>query len=822
VRPFGYIPTFCVFRDTECSVHRQGKASHTMRIPITFGCRSMILAAGLFWAILGNACLFGQENVCLWIEAEDFTTATQGVRVLKGERALRSRGEQRQSEFFLRRSGWEVGSDQGVSGKAYIEQTAGDRYGPNPQEVIIYDLAIPVDGDYFFWLRCDSPPPCWRHLSIWFDSRQPPPEVKPVRLETAFWGVWSWWPWIGYPSSYIAINRGRAVPLRLRKGKHKLILGNMNAGLRIDRILVTTDSKYTPFGLQEHYYTGTFEPLEILGGHGDRTVPPEATGWTGSPASSWSIEEQRITRNHFFYAAPISSREAYTTPTMAWIRNLECDVVSVEFDLVFPENIECKPDTDFLLLLGLKDSTCFEALHFRTRGVDLLRFRDSKPTVLKSARFPSSSKPWQPKSVSVTRRRTDIRVEMNTMSVLHSQLPFPDLGAVGIGSYSGGIGFDNIEVSPLADPFAEFDFPKAEAEALRDWVVLRNGAERQWSPHEGLERNDVLLYKAPFWSGSQVRVALTPEAGKTSSFSILFPYADSKNFVQLRVEPRSGGQVELIRHVDGKEHPGKKARLTVQPSGQIVLVLQSSRGLVSVFQEDRKLLEVNEYNLFEGTIGFHFPEAIEALPITSLSVERKDVVVDTFPLDQSGSLLPHWQVVSGSWIVRSVLDGDPDSADGQLIAQGKGEILIGQDSWQSYLAQISAYFGQDTDFTLLGWVGADVSMELHCTNAEIELRKVYSGTSTVLSKTPVSGLSEGWHRIDVAWGDKEIAAQVDGRQMLRAPVSGGTGKAGIRNNGQESVFDDLTIHVLSSQSRKMPQVKRVDPTFKDIEGQLLR
>jgi hypothetical protein len=647
-----------------------------------------------------------------------------------------------------------------------------------------------------------------------------------MRLEVAFWGVWSWWPWTESTDYYVTFDKGQAKPFRLSKGNHTLYLGNMSAAFRIDKILVTSDQKYVPFGVKEHYYTGTFEPAVIVDAHDQYqrrpAVPLEAVGWNAYPSAAWSVREQPIGGNHYYFAADVSPENMHTTPTMALIRNLKCDLFTARFDLIFPEKREHELEKEFLLLFNLKDSTEFETLHFKNTGVELLRFRDSKSSVLKSARFPLLSERWRPQTVFVRRGRTDIRVEIDSRTVLEANLSFPGSGMIGVGSYTGGVGFDNIEVCPLADPSAEFDFPKAEAEALRDWVVLRNGTERQWSPHEGFERNDVLLYKAPFWSGSQIRIALAPEASGIARFSLLFPYVDSNNLLELKIDPRSGGELELIRHLNGTQERGKKANLMLSPTGQTVLVVQCSRGLFCTFQEERKLLEANEYNLFEGTIGFHFPEAIKALPITSLSVERKDVVVDTFPLDQSGSLLSGWQITDGNWRVGPVPDGDPENSDGQLVAQGKGEVLIGQGSWKTYFMQISAYLGQDTDFGLLGWCGADGFMELHCTKTDIELRKVCSGASAVIAKANVPQLTDGWHRIDIAWKEKEVTAEIDERQILQAPVSGGTGQAGIHNYAQHATFDDLAIHVLSSQVQATPQVKPVDPVLKEIEEKVFQ
>ena len=127
--------------------------------------RLVVLAAGLF--VMGEHVSHARDGFYLWIEAEDFTSATEGIRLVRAERAVLPSTERKTAGEWLRRSGRRLGATSRVSGGAYVERK---EHGRDDVEKIRYDFRIPYSGDYFIWVRFNDPPPCNSRFSLWLVS----------------------------------------------------------------------------------------------------------------------------------------------------------------------------------------------------------------------------------------------------------------------------------------------------------------------------------------------------------------------------------------------------------------------------------------------------------------------------------------------------------------------------------------------------------------------------------------------------------------------------------------------------------------------------
>ncbi len=122
----------------------------------------------------------------------------------------------------------------GASGEAYLALPQG---AGNPPEVTagkaVYTLEIPQDGLYTLWIRAYWDDSCGNSVSVQIEDR-------PVfMLEDSTYKTWHW-----------VRSPPRLSQLQLSAGTAKLTLLNREDGIRIDQILLTTDRRYIPVGIE--------------------------------------------------------------------------------------------------------------------------------------------------------------------------------------------------------------------------------------------------------------------------------------------------------------------------------------------------------------------------------------------------------------------------------------------------------------------------------------------------------------------------------------------------------------------------------------------
>jgi hypothetical protein len=108
----------------------------------------------------------------------------------------------------------------------------------NPPDVTggkaVFEINIPQDGLYTLWLRAYWDDSCGNSVSVQINDR-------PVfMIEDSTYKTWHW-----------VRSPPRLVQLQLPAGPATLTLHNREDGARIDQILLTTDRRHVPVGIEE-------------------------------------------------------------------------------------------------------------------------------------------------------------------------------------------------------------------------------------------------------------------------------------------------------------------------------------------------------------------------------------------------------------------------------------------------------------------------------------------------------------------------------------------------------------------------------------------
>jgi hypothetical protein len=640
----------------------------------------------------------------------------------------------------------------------------------------------------------------------------PAAEEMFTQLYFAFWNIWSWWPW-GNSS-----DNGTAKPYLLTKGKHTLYIGSMNKDLKIDKLLITNDAKYRPFGINQEYYTPSFEPATIIDYHSRTRAERgagEAAGWWRRSQEQWKIEYDGLIRNHYLMARETTSTEANDS-RVALIEKIDYTTydASLRFTIVPTTHT-----TDMRVYLSYLSPENAEYLNLdKSQLTYVLLQNGTKKVERKTGIGPIKPGAWH--SLELHRRRTSLSVELDSARVGTFELALPRAGKFGVGSARGGVGFDDVIVKPSDDPDAAFSFASMDTASRKDWDLVRNDRATTWTGAAPLGKGDLLVYRAPAWSNSQLEMEMAPSA--TANFSVFFPFQTKKKNVELRFLATSGTlNVVYARRLDGREETKELGRRPFNPKRDRVQI-QSINGLYAIFLNDEKLYECNEYGLLDGTLALMQGVDGGSLPVQKLMVTRKDLIYDSFPANRNAELNPEWTVQDGHWKVNAAMEGAGTQGDGQLTARAPGTIYLGQEQWLSTTMQISADFSLESDFALLGWVDASGWLELHCRKEKVEIRKVRDGSPITLAECTVPSLKDGWHKIDFFLGKTTVTGKIDGQQVLSIPFQGMRGRSGIKNYGSYAAFDNLILQVLDTDKSYSGLIRPVDTSFVDIERALIK
>lgn len=124
----------------------------------------------------------------------------------------------------------------GASGKSYLEVPQGKGNPPKVTTgVATVDFAVKQSRAFLLWCRVWWIDECGNSLTVVLDDGRP--------FVFGQDGTYKTWHWVRAPV--------RLKQLNLDAGKHTLKVLNREDGVRIDQILLTTDKRYVPVGVEE-------------------------------------------------------------------------------------------------------------------------------------------------------------------------------------------------------------------------------------------------------------------------------------------------------------------------------------------------------------------------------------------------------------------------------------------------------------------------------------------------------------------------------------------------------------------------------------------
>ncbi|NQU42341.1 hypothetical protein HQ520_03595 [bacterium] len=720
------------------------------------------------------------DPVYVWREAEDYTSATGQLRVLPAPLGMAFHDEEAE-RMFQARSGWGVQETRRTSGNAYLER---EDAGTLPSETCAaYRFDIPRAGRYAFWLRFSSPPPCTRDFSLWLDRT---PACPPNPYSFSHWNVWTWWHW-GYFDA-----KGRAHGHLLEASPHTLYLGRMSPGLRLDKILITDDLHYVPCGANEHFYTGTFEPVQMRNAHGQTSFPPLASGWELVPENRW-----RVARNgssHYLQAMPDPSS---SEPALALIRDLRADCFLFECDVVPSVGEESDSPPRFGFLFEYASPEHYRLLAFEDRVAKLVSTWDgvTTETILSGGRLGAISAGSQ---LQVRRDRTSLFLSLGE-GISHTiPLPAPAPGQIGFRAFDR-MGWDNVRIDPLEGDYADFGNEGS--------ISFADG----WTVEKNVDGEEILLSPGTPYSECLVRVILSPAFFQDElGLGVFFPYATSRDNIEHRLVGGESPRVTVIRHTASGDSILLEQALSPEEIRE-GLIIEDAQGVHSVRAGRRLLGRSGENQLTQGRIGI---ATTDPSAVFALSVRPKEMVHESF----TGHSLPsRWRVISGRWMPR------PDSeGDGHLVSEGPGLLLLDLDAWRSYEFECSVRVEPGQALAVLfGWQRFR-TFEVLCDADSLALRRVVEGSVVELGRHPLDDLGGGWIRIKISVSSEGIVVCRDDAPIITTKTKVGNGALGFENRGSLSLIDDVLVDLIEKEPAAPPGAQTVDPLLIETEQTLFR
>lgn len=758
------------------------------------------------------------DKTFIWVEAEDCTSKTKNVLFVDKNRDPHNPMKARPlfnktGQDFLQRSGWDESYNQQISGKGFLRIGSGINKAVSHQDKIQFDVDVPRSDDYALWVRINIPPPCASFLNAWFD--QPEPEGEQVcKLPTSFWDVWSWWPWGG---NSLGIGQKK---IRLHAGKHTLYLGYMNNDFKVDKLLLTNDPNYVPYGPSQKFYTCTFEPIHINDMHPDysvRKTQDQTPGWAPHPTSSWQVREDCMMVNHYYFVSSDFRKNVSPNnyPTYSIMDSFQCEAFSLKTDIINSSST-LHPMSDIIVLSGYRDEKNYTSLHLSEGEVELYELYDGVRKNIKDVKSPRLHMA-NVTHLELTRGRSRISVKVDKMDVLNTSMYLPISGFVGIGSFTGNIGFDNVVITPLDSCEADFNFSSSEDLALADWRIISDSGERQWNPDSTLNQNDILMYRGNIRPNCELQLDLNSDY--KTPYALLFPVQNLSHYLELAVNTQAWNEVKIIRHEGTRSVCITTASLPSMAQ-HLQVNFQFSKGWLRILWNGKIICELPTSHLASGRFGVKVYQQAKPLPVSKLAIRDQHTIIDNFLYINSGMVSDEWKINSGKWKVANYLS-ESQGMDGQLIAQGSGVIQLGEVCWKDYSYQIEADFSATSLFSLLGKIERDRYIELAFSDHDVQLRRVYKHNPVPLATHNFPSHLTGWHTAGISFKGDQIVVTLDGADLMKTIINTGMGCVGIQNYGDFAVFDNFLLQVILSQQSDPIIVKNVDPMLVDIEKSII-
>lgn len=160
----------------------------------------------VLFSVVSSRCRAGDEVLCF--EAES-STALEAPVQLKSEK-----------------------KENVVSGGKYLEVPQGAGDGKKIGGKAKYSIELKQGGTYYFWIRAWWIDSCGNSFGVIFDDKPP--------FTCGQDGTYKKWHWVK-----------SKLRLKLKAGKHDLVLTNREDGARVDQILLTNDKSFVPVDIEE-------------------------------------------------------------------------------------------------------------------------------------------------------------------------------------------------------------------------------------------------------------------------------------------------------------------------------------------------------------------------------------------------------------------------------------------------------------------------------------------------------------------------------------------------------------------------------------------
>ena len=126
---------------------------------------------------------------------------------------------------------------EGASG-AFVEIPEGAGNPPARNEgKAVYEIEISETGSYWLWARVWWNGECSNSFTVTIDDKTPFLFGEDATYRT--------WHWVKYPVSRMA------KPVSLEKGRHTVVFANREDGVRVDQILLSSDRRFVPSGIEK-------------------------------------------------------------------------------------------------------------------------------------------------------------------------------------------------------------------------------------------------------------------------------------------------------------------------------------------------------------------------------------------------------------------------------------------------------------------------------------------------------------------------------------------------------------------------------------------
>lgn len=298
------------------------------------------------------------------------------------------------------------------------------------------------------------------------------------------------------------------------------------------------------------------------------------------------------------------------------------------------------------------------------------------------------------------------------------------------------------------------------------------------------------------------------ESKKESNFTpakVLLGYARgaSASYLVLTISP---DELRLSRVQSGQGKVLARAREFYAPPSVTgtKLVVQWRKGKLTVLYDGRVVLQQENLGELEGSVALQSSGDMTFAEAKLQPVEPVYFADDFMRMSNSDA--HSWEVARGEWKVNSA--PNPVRVANAFTYSAKGEqalSLAGRWFWNDYTVSAAvrplkrgevglvAYYQDEKNYLLFKWLGGVARGQWR--GKEKQLWRVLNGQATMMASAPGGYRANQWYRIAAGVKDGVFQAAIDDQIILQKATNlFGQGRAGLYENGSNTVFDDVFIY----------------------------